>query len=285
MSDWERAICARVKTVRESIRWSQPAFAEQLGMSRDQLAGIEYGRTPLRYDIAWRLRTAFGISLLWLEGDDCALPDSFEHDNLPIPSATGLPRRALLSDVARRFRSSKSPALKARGPEPEIRSEAGDEVAHRAFSALVLKMKIDEWIARLPDGYVAPFRDQLWKAMESLMTTLPGDPDDVVARRMDDLMWEKIRMANARRVLVTKDSQRKMLTKTESSEILPPVKSQLKNLLADLNRLTKESGKKTELADYLGAPLASVSRWLSGEREPGGETTLKMLRWVQQQER
>jgi hypothetical protein len=63
------------------------------------------------------------------------------------------------------------------------------------------------------------------------------------------------------------------------------VKSQLKNLLADLNRLTKESGKKTELAEFLGAPLTSVSRWLSGEREPGGETTLRLFHWVKQQER
>ena len=63
MSDWERAICARVKTARESINWSQASFAEQLGITRDQLASIEYGRTPLRYNIAWRLRLAFGISL------------------------------------------------------------------------------------------------------------------------------------------------------------------------------------------------------------------------------
>ena len=100
MTDWERAICARVKTARESINWSQAAFAEQLGISRDQLASIEYGRTPLRYDIAWRLREAFGISLLWLE-EGFNFPDDFEHDDLPMPSATGLPPRALLSAVAR----------------------------------------------------------------------------------------------------------------------------------------------------------------------------------------
>ena len=80
-------------------------------------------------------------------------------------------------------------------------------------------------------------------------------------------------------------AERKLLTEPSIPAILPPVKSQLDNLLAGLNRLTNETGKKTELADYLGAPLASVSRWLSGEREPGGETTLQMLRWVQEQER
>jgi transcriptional regulator with XRE-family HTH domain len=75
------------------------------------------------------------------------------------------------------------------------------------------------------------------------------------------------------------------LTEAETHAKLPAVKLQLKSLLADLNRVTKEPGMKTKLADFLGAPLASVSRWLSGEREPGGETTLKMLHWVQEQGR
>jgi hypothetical protein len=75
------------------------------------------------------------------------------------------------------------------------------------------------------------------------------------------------------------------LTCVAASGKLTPVKSQLKSLLAELNRLTREPGMKTKLADFLGAPLTSVSRWLSGEREPGGETTLQMLRWVQEQER
>jgi DNA-binding transcriptional regulator YiaG len=79
-------------------------------------------------------------------------------------------------------------------------------------------------------------------------------------------------------------SSRKLLTEAESHAKLSPVKSQLDNLLATLNRLTKEPGKKTELADFLGAPLASVSRWLSGDREPGGQTTLRLLHWVEQQE-
>ena len=79
-------------------------------------------------------------------------------------------------------------------------------------------------------------------------------------------------------------SENTLLTGVAASGKLAPVKSQLKNLLADLNRLTREPGTKTKLADFLGAPLTSVSRWLSGEREPGGETTLKMLRWVQEQE-
>jgi hypothetical protein len=74
--------------------------------------------------------------------------------------------------------------------------------------------------------------------------------------------------------------KRLLLTNVDESVKTAPVKSQLRDLLADLNQLTKESGKKTELAAFLGAPLASVSRWLSGEREPGGEIALLLRRWA-----
>lgn len=70
------------------------------------------------------------------------------------------------------------------------------------------------------------------------------------------------------------------LTHTESSVIDASVKAQLPNLLEELKHATAAPGKKTELAKFLGAPLASVSRWLSGEREPGGETVLKMQAWL-----
>jgi TorA maturation chaperone TorD len=32
-------------------------------------------------------------------------------------------------------------------------------------------------------------------------------------------------------------------------------------------------------------PPPKVSQWLAGDHEPGGETTLRMLQWLQQQER
>jgi transcriptional regulator with XRE-family HTH domain len=80
-------------------------------------------------------------------------------------------------------------------------------------------------------------------------------------------------------------SQTKDLTESATSEILAVVKAQLPRLRERLNRATKETGKMSALAEFLGVPLASVSRWLSGKREPGGEITLKLLHWVEQQER
>jgi DNA-binding transcriptional regulator YiaG len=79
--------------------------------------------------------------------------------------------------------------------------------------------------------------------------------------------------------------QKKDLTDTETIATTSDVKAQLPKLLERLKKASSASGKKSELANFLGVPLASVSRWLSGEREPGGEITLKMFHWVEQQER
>ncbi|HEX5218247.1 MAG TPA: helix-turn-helix transcriptional regulator [Verrucomicrobiae bacterium] len=65
----------------------------------------------------------------------------------------------------------------------------------------------------------------------------------------------------------------------------PDVKPTMPALLGRLNKATAAFGMKSKLAKYMGVPLPNVSQWLSGEREPSGETTLRLLHWVEQQER
>lgn len=66
---------------------------------------------------------------------------------------------------------------------------------------------------------------------------------------------------------------------------LSPMEAQLPGLLERIKKATQERGKKSELATFLGVNPVTVSKWLSGVIEPGGETTLKLLLWVEQQER
>jgi transcriptional regulator with XRE-family HTH domain len=75
--------------------------------------------------------------------------------------------------------------------------------------------------------------------------------------------------------------QNRRLTDTASANKREAVKAQLPNLLERLKKATAEPGAKSALAEFLDVPLASLSRWLSGEREPGGETTLRLLQWVE----
>jgi transcriptional regulator with XRE-family HTH domain len=62
------------------------------------------------------------------------------------------------------------------------------------------------------------------------------------------------------------------------------VKSEIEKLVARLKRATAKPGKKAELARFMAVAPPRVSEWLSGQ-EPGGEYALKLLNWVEQQER
>jgi hypothetical protein len=95
----------------------------------------------------------------------------------------------------------------------------------------------------------------------------------------------KLAMRETNYLKASEPGENNLLTEAATRAKFPPVKSQLEILLAKFDRLIKQPGKKTELADFLGAPLASVSRWLSGKREPGRNIALEMLRWVELQER
>ena len=77
----------------------------------------------------------------------------------------------------------------------------------------------------------------------------------------------------------------KPIDNVSESVNIKAVKPQLPILLEKLKNATKQRGQKSALAKFLGVPLARVSQWLSGDRQPGGETTLRMLQWVEAQER
>jgi DNA-binding transcriptional regulator YiaG len=59
----------------------------------------------------------------------------------------------------------------------------------------------------------------------------------------------------------------------------------LDELRTILRARTAEKGGMARLAESLGVQQARVSEWLSGKKEPGGKTTLRLLQWVEQQER
>ena len=62
------------------------------------------------------------------------------------------------------------------------------------------------------------------------------------------------------------------------------VESEIQELLNKVRRLTEPKGMRTRLASDLGVPLPRISEWLAGKYEPSGAVTLKLLKWVQEQE-
>lgn len=74
-------------------------------------------------------------------------------------------------------------------------------------------------------------------------------------------------------------AKNKSLSDVGASVNHPDVKSYWKELRQRLNEATQERGKKSELAGWMNLPLASISRWLSGDAVPDGENTLRLQAW------
>jgi transcriptional regulator with XRE-family HTH domain len=97
MDEEERGICQRVRQFREQIRWPQPAFAYELGVSKDQLASIEYCRTPLRFETGYRLCFMFDVSQEWLATGRGSVTPFSALGTLPTPQQ--LPAKMLFSEA------------------------------------------------------------------------------------------------------------------------------------------------------------------------------------------
>lgn len=61
--------------------------------------------------------------------------------------------------------------------------------------------------------------------------------------------------------------------------------SEIQHLIKRLKIATAFPGMKGKLAADMKVPRPRVSEWLTGKKEPGGDTTLRLLKWVERQER
>ncbi|HOC57896.1 MAG TPA: helix-turn-helix transcriptional regulator [Verrucomicrobiota bacterium] len=305
-----------MKTIRESINWSQASFAYQVGITRNCLASIECGRTPLRYSIAWRIRDSFGVSLRWL-GENQNFPDNLGQDSLPSPDATGLPPRALLSAVIAKYPAlgedtlevgplESSDQIKSKPEAQVIRPSgtflpvgaleavlAGEEgktrktdPRHRAVYAEILKGHVDYWIAQIPLGRVEQFCDKIVHAADVLMRNLPREPKAAVEARRQQLALERMKVAIARRSILDSQAKKKLLPRVTPERNVSAM-TEMQDLIARLRKATSQRSKKAELSKHLGVAKARISEWLRRVKPvtPSGETTLRLLQWVQQQER
>jgi len=282
----EKAICRRLREFRLWTGLSQAEFSSVVGLNLRAYASYEYERSQLNYVAAWRILTAMHmLNPIWLaEGAGEMLEG--RHFTCWSPEDTGLGPRTAFSfvyDTQLKRPLLRSPVLRLLEPIKGLRMFTfASDISGRLFSKERFGDFLSGWLAALPDSNVNDFLNELFRRAAQVFARYPRDKDQqaIETRRAEIYRIEERRRFGS----ASQNSEKRVLTGVAVSGKLAPVKSQLKNLLADLNRLTREPGTKTKLADFLSAPLTSVSRWLSGEREPGGETTLKMLRWVQEQE-
>jgi len=247
-------------------------LAAHLGVAPAAITRIELGRVPLKYDLARDLFSYLGIDPEW-----AATGKGTPSGKVELPEAIALNTNgnATFSSV---FFDELWPIFKDEKLEPEL------ETVLRHTRGKVKAAQIEIWFRCVPSGYVRELDNGLEQFWKEFYSKLPPENPKMKLRR--ELEFASFLKDLERRLAKQKESgKNNELTDAASYGKISEVKAQLPNLLDRLNRATKETGKMSALAVFLGVPLASVSRWLSGKREPGGEITLRLLHWVEQQER
>jgi transcriptional regulator with XRE-family HTH domain len=244
------SVARRVAAVRMLQDLTQQDFAALFNLTQDQLSNIESGRTALKWQLGLSICRSFNLSQLWLGLGLEPMHPFFElgNDQDWFPGSESISFPDFVQDLR--------PKLELhRALLPDRVSVVSDAQVQAEF------LKAVEATARSVSIHVSPE-----KRLEFLSR---------LSSHVHKLLFD------------LEIFQKAGLTKVTDSGKPHPVKSELtlKSLLARLNTATKEPGKKSQLAKHMRVPLSNVSQWLSGKREPGGETTLKLLKWVEEQER
>jgi transcriptional regulator with XRE-family HTH domain len=129
-----------------------------------------------------------------------------------------------------------------------------------------------------PVDFLSPKARKDVATMLELMST----PQGIEAyRQITEILFRGVGAPQA----ADEKTSKQVLTSISVSANVSAMQSEIKRLRDRLNRATAAKGMKTQLAAKMGVPLPCISDWLSGKREPAGDTTLRLLHWVEQQER
>jgi transcriptional regulator with XRE-family HTH domain len=188
VSPREREIGRRAHLVRERINWPQPAFAAELDISRDRLACVEYGRTPLRYSVGYRLCVLFDINPQWLADGTGEMKSALALANLPMPE--GLPARAIFSRVYDQCRQRASAATNRAGARGRKKQEEIDLIPDFDATAHVIR-SLSDLFAR--EKFRSPIERQEF-ALE-----ITSYARDLALRLRRDAARERARAVSSRR--------------------------------------------------------------------------------------
>lgn len=273
-------IANRLRLFRETIRWSQAELAKVIGLTRNQIANMEAGRTPLRYVIAYRIRDACSVRLGQLAYD--------EHDDrrfsealFPLPSDPRISKRSLLRDVAAIVGNPGIGKLEKMGPDYGFMSE---NLTSELFGVFMeLRAFIWEWVVAAPDGKAEELLPLLATAARNFLKQFPDEPPENQDRRARALQDEELRYKNSNREMLRLPAKSSFdnVSLFDNNSAVPLT---LKQILNRATVATRERGMKRKLADFLRVAPPRLSLWLHGKQEPGAESALRLLAWVTAEE-
>jgi transcriptional regulator with XRE-family HTH domain/DNA-binding transcriptional regulator YiaG len=238
-------------------------MAEELGIHVTRLQTYEAGRVPVTNEVAQKFCSIFDVSQEWLA------------------EGKGIINGAIVI----------SPQYEAKMADCKLFSQAYDH--HIKSSLLAQTNSLPPFISK-----VVPQLSQANISVQPLRTipALGSFSSDKVLAVLIKVLKTKLdstpacsRVQFRNHIISAAEdfsfNEKSCLTDVPTNENNSDVKAKLPTLLKRLNEATRKRGMKTSLAKFIGVPLSKVSEWLSGAHEPSGENTLRLLHWVEQQER
>jgi transcriptional regulator with XRE-family HTH domain len=300
----DRRVAGRLREYRESIRLSRIAFAVECGVDSEILSRIENCRAPLRAAVFFKVIRRFPVNPKWLATGDGVR--SFAFDLGQIEGLQIAPETTFL-DL---YNSTLAPIL-----EPQIASDPRHAYARgkltekipgtpegRLLAIQLLTEEIQWWVALIPDDHLGAIVSELRRAA---MQTLDKHPElaspeamRLAMRRLSELerLQDERRMSGnalqwgGQRLDYKLEPLKSLVDLKLTSQAIrlrnePVPANLLKGLLKRLREATAERGMKVKLAGWMKVHPQSITDWITGRKEPSGETTLRLLQWVEQEER
>ena len=320
----EQEICERFRFARDQVlKITQAACAAGIGVERNVVVNYEIGRTALRYDLALRFCRQFIISEEWLatgrhDSFHAVLIQQGAYkknaseswgvfdDKISIRQAVDLWSEPLVLHI-------KTGTLFSMAFDEILQKKYAELVADCLFSPRISFSDADtqelgiNFLRALYEQHVSVLMNEasrhqikqsdMWRnyvayLLEcSVLVFLKMKGSKLTPDLSSQYNWLRGVLADPAMLIEPlasvagpEELQKNILPYVSESVNVENVKAKLPSLLKRLDIATAQRGKKSELAKFLGVSLVQVSQWLTGDREPGGETTLRLLQWVEQQE-
>jgi len=293
MTEREREIAGRVHHLRRAvIKWSQPDLAQELGLTQNQLASIEYQRAPLRPGPASHLCQRFDISQKWLaEGvppiqpaypvaanptaeDSAKTLFSAHYDRFLRREIAGMEKIVIGLVGEANFRAQNfDSAVFASFPPPGSTPEQA--AAHFVKKAVLLEF------ATLTGRPLLHYADTMLKAHEKFRARQKARPAPGSTPATGDYLATIMELYQAHTQVPLDNASPAAPAPVASAAPKIKMPKTVTELLALVKARARERGAKAALARHCGVSRQAVDQWLTGHAQPTAETTFKLLTWLE----
>lgn len=301
----EVGICRRVREARIALGLSQQEFSGQVGISRERLASYEDARVPLKTLLALQVCNQFVISERWL-ATGAGYLGKYESEIVPFSQPMARMCMGLINDPEAvntnenlNFSAAYKDILEVKylaywdqvGLFPRIIISQSDNIGRLRN---VLQYITSSWIGIGGEAQKKRLLFGLIRAGYLLADEIARGWAGTLLVSFEAEIEETGKKAYAKSPMIVdlfvsekskSREQKDDLTNYPTMGKSGGVKPILPKLIERLKKATAERGQKTKLASWLGVTPQKVTDWISGRVEPSGETTLRLLHWVEQQER